>query len=121
MPRAINTLLVDDERVILRLMTAILQNEGFSINTAASAEEAKRVLHDRSFELVVTDLRMESDTAGFEVVRAAAQLHPKPAIAILTAFPVPATVWRPMGANALIQKGSDPALLAEKLRKLIPS
>lgn len=112
-------LLVDDEDAILCMMKTVLQMHGFETSTAASATEAEKELQKRAFDIVITDLRMETPTAGFDVVRAAAQLTPKPVIVILTAFPVPASQWKPLGADALFQKGSSTVQLVERLKALV--
>src|SRR5438270_7325716 len=61
-----NALVVDDKAAI-RLTLAILEMKGLSVLTAASADEACNRLRQQVFDLVVTDLKMESDTAGFAV------------------------------------------------------
>ena len=56
-------LLVDDERSILMTLTVILQKNGFQVMNAASAQEAKEKLERNQFDLVITDLKMETDGA----------------------------------------------------------
>ncbi|MGZ4815663.1 MAG: hypothetical protein ACXVZV_09655 [Terriglobales bacterium] len=68
---------------------------------------------------MVTDLRMETPLAGYEVVKAARALSPRPAIALVTAFPVPATEWKQVGADALFVKGQNTAKLGEDLQQLV--
>jgi hypothetical protein len=68
---------------------------------------------------VLTDMRMETATAGFDVVRAARQLDPRPVIAILTAFPISPTEWRPSGADTLMVKGAEIMSLPDKLLSLL--
>ncbi|HWC18606.1 MAG TPA: response regulator [Terriglobales bacterium] len=111
-------LIVDDEPAILGLLKSVLQLASFEIESARSAAEAKLRLSENKFDIVLTDMRMETRTAGFEVVRAARQLQPRPAIAILTAFPISPAEWRPCGADALIVKGTDIINLPDKLRAL---
>jgi CheY-like chemotaxis protein len=72
-----------------------------------------------SFDLILTDMRMETPLAGYEVVRAAHQIRPRPAIVILTAFPIPSSDWRASGADALLVKGADILDLPEKLQTLV--
>ncbi|HUY81626.1 MAG TPA: response regulator [Acidobacteriaceae bacterium] len=80
-------LLVDDEVAILLTLKAVLEISGFEVETAASAREAKLKLRGNPFHMIITDMRMESETAGKEVVAAARKATSKPAVAILTAFP----------------------------------
>jgi DNA-binding NtrC family response regulator len=66
-------LLVDDELAILLTLKAVLELNGFEVQTAASVQEAKQKLQGAEFEMVITDMRMESETSGFDVIHAARQ------------------------------------------------
>lgn len=112
-------LIVDDEPAILGLLKSVLELSSFEPHTARSAAEAKSLLSQQTFDVVLTDMRMETATAGFDVVRAARQLDPAPVIAILTAFPISPTEWRPSGADALMVKGADIMNLPDKLLNLV--
>jgi DNA-binding response OmpR family regulator len=81
-------LLVDDELAILLTLKAVLEISGFEVETAASAREAKLKIRSSQYHMVITDMRMESDFAGNEVVHAAKKAPYQPAVAMLTAFPV---------------------------------
>jgi DNA-binding response OmpR family regulator len=81
-------LLVDDELAILLTLKAVLEISGFEVETAASAREAKLKIRSSQYHMVITDMRMESDFAGNEVVVAARKAPYRPAVAMLTAFPV---------------------------------
>lgn len=112
-------LLVDDEHSILVTLTAILQKNGFQVMSASSAREAKeRMARDR-FDLVITDLRMESDGAGFEVAKAALQQPYKPAILLLTAYPVSPQEWAGRGVDGLLEKPTDMSALLETISHLL--
>jgi DNA-binding response OmpR family regulator len=81
-------LLVDDELAILLTLKAVLEISGFEVETAASAREAKLKIRSSQYHMVITDMRMESDHAGTEVVVAAKKAPYRPAVAMLTAFPM---------------------------------
>lgn len=115
----LRVLLVDDEPTILRLLRTILAPAEFEVQTSPSAADAVMRLRTEVFDAVLTDMRMETVTAGYDVVNAAAKLRPRPKIVILTAFPIPAAQWKPSGADALIVKGTDICKLPELLRALI--
>jgi CheY-like chemotaxis protein len=112
-------LLVDDDSSILQLFCTVLEMNGFEVVTATSAAEAMSSLEEQSFEMIITDLRMENPTAGFDVVRAAQNLSPRPIIVIVTAFPVPSAEWRRTGADALYVKGANTMALPEQLKELL--
>lgn len=100
-------LIVDDEASIISLLRLVLEGESYEVETATSGAEAIRKLAEQSFQLVITDIRMETPAAGFEVVRAARRKSPDMPVAVLTAFPVPTNDWRQAGADVLFMKGSD--------------
>jgi DNA-binding NtrC family response regulator len=99
-----SVLLVDDEPAILLTLKAILELKDFTVETAVSAAEAKRKLQSNMFDMVITDMRMETDAAGLEVVRIARELPGHPAIAIVTAYPDLGSDWRHQGAQDLLIK-----------------
>lgn len=115
----IRTLLVDDDEAILSLFSTVLEMSGFSVEVASSGSEATNVLSARNFDVVITDLRMETHTAGFDVVRAAVKLTPRPLVIVVTAFPVPASEWRKTGADALYVKGTSMMALPEQVKQLL--
>ena len=55
-------LLVDDELAILLTLKAILNMNGFEVETAGSAREAEQKLGRGRFEMVITDMNMERRT-----------------------------------------------------------
>jgi DNA-binding NtrC family response regulator len=102
-------LLVDDELAILLTLKAILEMNGFEVETADSADKAIKKLSAAEYNMVITDLRMEKETSGFDVIRFAKKLPYNPATAILTAFPTLGNNWQQEGANQLLVKpvGTD--------------
>lgn len=113
-------LVVDDEEMILSMLAQVLERDGFKVATANSAARGAALLaQGEVFDIVITDLRMESPLAGFEVVRAAARAEPRPVIVVLTAFPVPGSDWRDAGADALCLKGVNPLKLPKQLKALL--
>lgn len=112
-------LLADDDPAVVRLFSLVLELEGLDVRTASSAQEAIKLLAQESFDLVITDIRMETPTAGFDVVRTARQLSPRPSILILTAHPVPANDWKRAGADAFFVKGGDVRKLVDAVLALV--
>ena len=64
-------LLVDDELAILLTLKAILEIHGFDVETAASGKEAISKLKANSYHMVITDMKMKHDKAGYDVIRSA--------------------------------------------------
>jgi DNA-binding response OmpR family regulator len=114
-------LLVDDELAILLTLKAILEMNGFEVDTAASAAEAERKLSHGTYEMVITDMRMEHDTAGYDVLRAAKAQSYDPATAILTAYHSLASDWRSRGAQSLLVKPVNTQDLLRQIEALLIS
>jgi DNA-binding response OmpR family regulator len=112
-------LLVDDEPAILLTLKALLEIHGFEVETATSARDAKSKLRSSSFVMVITDMRMENDQAGLEVARAAKKASYQPAVALLTAFPLSDDVWRDDGADEMLVKPMNSAVLIQQLEALL--
>ncbi len=112
-------LLVDDEPAILLTLKAILEMNGFEIETASSAREAVHKLADSVFQMVITDMRMETETAGDDVITAAKQQPYNPAISILTAYPALGRDWKNKGAQSLFVKPMNTPELLRQIEALL--
>jgi DNA-binding NtrC family response regulator len=97
-------LLVDDDMAVLLTLKAVLELNKFEVQTASSASEAMQKLAAGVYEMVITDARMETDDAGFHVIRAARQQAYKPATALLTAYPPRNADWKRSGVQSLLVK-----------------
>ena len=114
-------LLVDDEVTVLLTMKAVLEISGFDVDTAASAKEAKQRIKTNEYQMIITDMRMESDAAGRDVIIAARHAAYHPAVALLTAFPVEDTAWQEMGADKMLVKPMHVRILLEQIENLLNS
>jgi DNA-binding NtrC family response regulator len=112
-------LLVDDEMAILLTLKAILEMNGFEVETANSADNAIAKLREAEYNMVITDLRMEKETSGFDVIRFAKKQPYNPATAILTAFPTLGNNWQQEGANRLLVKPVGTDELIRQLESLL--
>lgn len=97
-------LLVDDDATVLLTLKAVLELHQFEVQTATSAADAVQKLASGVYEMVITDARMETDDAGFHVIRAARQQAYRPATALLTAYPPRNADWKHNGVQSLLVK-----------------
>jgi len=112
-------LLVDDEVAVLLTLKAVLEISGFDVDTAASAREGKHKLRAHEYHMVITDMRMESDASGAEVIAAARSASYHPAVALLTAFPLADDDWQVMGADKMLVKPMHTRVLLQQIEKLL--
>jgi DNA-binding response OmpR family regulator len=114
-------LLVDDEVAVLLTLKAVLEINGFDVDTAASGREGKLKLRSNEYDMVISDMRMESDQAGAAVIAAARSAPYQPAVALLTAYPLSEEDWQDMGADRMLVKPMHTRLLLEQIDRLMKS
>jgi DNA-binding NtrC family response regulator len=78
-------LVVDDEVNIREALSALLQDDGFQVTTAATAEEAIATLGKEQFNVVISDLRMDGGS-GLDILRWMRETCPEIEMIILTAY-----------------------------------
>jgi CheY-like chemotaxis protein len=80
-------LIVDDEPNVCFTLKLIFEQEGFTVTTAKSAAEGIKSLNSNNrYNLVMTDLHMEREDVGLDLVRAAKKLHPPPIVIVVTGY-----------------------------------
>jgi DNA-binding NtrC family response regulator len=78
-------LLVDDDRHLLESMAMWLREQGFHIETADNARDAKRLIAERGFDLAIVDVRLEEED-GFAVLSHARKVAPETTVIMLTGY-----------------------------------
>ncbi len=68
-------LLVDDDLRLLESTRDLLEFQGFTIQTARNLQEAQKRLAESTFDLLLTDLRLD-EGCGLEILKAAQGLQP---------------------------------------------
>jgi len=81
----VRILLVDDEPSILSVLSTLLKGKGFETVPALGAAKALDLLRTESFELLITDVRMQP-IDGLELLKRGKALNPSMAVIMITAF-----------------------------------
>jgi two-component system NtrC family response regulator len=92
-------LVVDDDDSLRRVLQVELEQDGYSVVTAASAQQAFSLLQLRGYDLVITDLRMPG-LSGIEVLKQVKSQYPETVVIVLTAFGSVETAVEAMKAGA---------------------
>ena len=79
-------LVVDDDPASRLTLQTVLKAGGYQVDTAATAAEAVGLMEAREYELVLSDLQMESPEAGLRVIAHAQMMDYQPATALITAY-----------------------------------
>ncbi|MBA2849585.1 sigma-54-dependent Fis family transcriptional regulator [Thermosulfuriphilus ammonigenes] len=92
-------LVVDDEEIALKNLEYILQKLGHEIVATTSSLKARDLLKKETFDVVVTDLKMEK-VDGMELLRLAKERSPESEVIIITAFATVDSAIEAMKAGA---------------------
>jgi len=85
--QAQRVLVVDDEESMCKLLSIMLERDGYVPVTASSLAEAKKLLADNEFDVVVTDLRLGNNrTAGMKILGKVNEHHPGLPTILMTAY-----------------------------------
>jgi CheY-like chemotaxis protein len=106
-------LLVDDDPTARLTLQTVLRASGYHVDAAASAAEAVGKLDAAEYELVLTDLHMESPEAGLKVLAHARLMEYKPATALITTYRDSTRPSRDPKRMVLIEPEDLPGLLTK--------
>ena len=101
-------LVVDDDDSLRRVMQMQLEEAGYGVIAASSAEEAITLADEQSPALVITDLKMPG-SSGMDVLSGIRSEHPETTVVMVTAFGTVQTAVEAMrlGAYDYITKPID--------------
>lgn len=83
----VRVLVVDDEVDYPQLLSIILSKEGFTVQTAATAQEAVAPRDDFVPDVLVVDWMLEGADTGLDVAAALLQRSPRMRTILITGYP----------------------------------
>ncbi len=113
-------LIVDDEESFRKLIARELERVGYSVTTAGGLDEARRALTQRTFHVVILDVRMP-DGSGLELLKEIKEASPSTEVIMLTAYGTVQEAIRAMkeGAYDFLTKPCKLAELEAVLEKAV--
>ena len=115
--RRVRVLIVDDDGDLLETLEPILEAEGFGVCTSATVRDATRVLSEREFDVVVTDLALGA-TGGLAFCENIARTHPNRPVIVLTGYRDAKGAALRLGARRVLTKPSAVQTLVTALREV---
>ena len=112
-------LVVDDQKALRKNLAFYLKSQGYSTDTAGSAEEALDKINKTFFDIVITDYKMGAMT-GYDLMKRVRKTHPSTEVIVMTAYgniPLAVEVVR-NGAADFIPKPFEYVTMLEKLKKI---
>ena len=94
-----NILVVDDDRSMREFLDILLTGEGYNVSLAESGEKGCKILEEKSFDLVITDIRMR-DINGIDVLKKAKEIDPDMLVVMISAFATADTAVEAMKEGA---------------------
>lgn len=78
-------LIVDDEKVAMKNLEHVMKKEGYAVTATQSGSNAQALLEKQSFDVVLTDLRMEK-VDGMQILRRCRENHPDTEVILITGY-----------------------------------
>ncbi len=85
MQGAAKVLIIDDERIALRNLEHIMKKEGYDVTGTQSGANALKLLDEQSYDVVLTDLRMEK-VDGMQILKRTRELYPDTEVIMITGY-----------------------------------
>ncbi|MBD3749387.1 MAG: response regulator [Sphingobacteriales bacterium] len=113
-------LIIDDEIGICLIMSKFLTKNGYKTTIAESGEAAFSILENETFDLVLSDFRLE-DTNGREILKKIKKEYPKTLVIIVSGFGDPnlAAELINLGAYDFINKPIYPNVILETVKNAL--
>ena len=113
-------LIVEDDITFSLMLTTWLKKKGFGVDTAASVAEAKRAVEQKTYNLVLSDLRLP-DNDGIGLLKWVKENHPALPVIMMTSYADIQTAVQSikLGASDYIAKPLNPDELLRKMQELI--
>ena len=111
-------LVVDDEQMIVSLLSTILREKGWVVTEARSGTDGIDQLDRARFDVILTDLVMPGDS-GIDLLRAAKEIHPDVEVILMTGYATADTAIEAMrnGAFHYIMKPMKPEEVVNLVEK----
>jgi CheY-like chemotaxis protein len=104
-------LVVDDDPACRLTLQTVLEAGGYRVDAAATAAEAVGKMDQQQYELVLSDMDMESPEAGLRVLAHAQLMEYRPATALVTTYSSAQQASRK--SRVLVQPEDIPELLTK--------
>lgn len=111
-------LIVDDEPEIRRLYAAELEDEGYTVTTAANPQQAVDNLRSASFDLLILDVQLQGES-GLQTLQNVVQEFPDLPVILCTAFSCYKDDFSSWLADGYVVKSSDLNELKGEIKKVL--
>ncbi len=116
-------LIVDDEPYLLRILSFKLRREGYQTLEARCAEDAERLIQERTIDLIILDVALATPTNGFDLAaklqRNASTQHIPVIMLTARGFSADVLRGREVGAAGYITKPFSTVDVIDRVRAIL--
>ena len=126
--QAATILLLEDDREVSKLLSVVLQRQGYTVLQASNGDEARRIgeRHEGPVDLVLSDVVLGNETAA-SVVAALRARRPQAPVLFLSGFPLEGLFERGLlepgfmaaGSASFLQKPFSPDALIREVESVL--
>ena len=119
MAKTLEICVVDDEQIVCERLGPVLEKSGFNVESFTDSEKALRRLGEKSFDVLITDLKMGRPN-GIELLQFTRANSPTTRVIIITGFATVETAREAMkgGAVDFIAKPFRLSQIRDLVRKI---
>ncbi|MGE5028115.1 MAG: sigma-54-dependent transcriptional regulator, partial [Betaproteobacteria bacterium] len=92
-------LIVEDEKIALKNLVHVLKKDGYDVTGAQSGAAALALFEGQSFDVVLTDLKMEK-VDGMQVLKKSRERNPETEVIVITGYATPESAVEAMKQGA---------------------
>lgn len=120
MENPVQILVLEDDQELREMLAEVLEDEGFSVETASHGEEAVEKAHRQPFDLVVADIRMDG-IDGLEALSQVRSQRPDVGSLVVTGYADEADTERAgrLGLGGCLKKPFSAEVFLEEVRKVL--
>jgi DNA-binding NtrC family response regulator len=78
-------LIVEDENTLRESLKRVFLREGYDVDSAENCESATRILEDRAYDLIITDILLPG-MSGIELLKKCRETNPEQLVIVMTAY-----------------------------------
>lgn len=93
-------LIVDDEITITRLISTILNGDGYQVDVAHSCHDALAMLDQQAFDVIFIDIMLDKTQGGLALLKTATTIFSNSRVIMMTGYPDVATATEAMRHGA---------------------
>ena len=112
-------LLVHDNLPIVLALKTVLERDDYLVAIANSQTEAEEKLAADVFDLVITDLQLDGEIKGYDVLQVARKLPSQPTVAFLTAFPEVGTAMDASAIHPVVKPSNEQEFLRQVEKMIV--